>query len=192
MWFVVWVMMMSAYRSVLPFSAQYEETQAAISGGAAQEAATVARWRVWRDSQGRLRQEVNWLADSSESIRLAIIIDPSSGRMALIDVASGKALDEGSSALGSLPEGLASLGMTPEGGGTGTPATVPLGDRLIEGQQARGERLILEDRTVEIWRSPALIDFPLLIRTTTATEERTRRLFDIEFIEPDPSLFKIP
>jgi hypothetical protein len=177
-----------------PFQADYEDVVVRTAADGRREETREVQ-RLYKDGRGRWRYEVTRRSPSGETERYALLADYTSWRVVLVDLASGQVLD--SKAGLSFPPfsvpGQSAAGMrTPPSGPTGPgvpPRIDDLGERSIEGIQAHGSRVTTSSEVVEIWNAAAIDQPPLLIQTHRPGEERTQRLFNVRFGEPDPALF---
>jgi hypothetical protein len=179
-------------RRSVAFQAELEKSQVTGDPGHP-EAKSAEKWKLYRDGRGRTRNEMAEPLPTGE--RFAFIIDPSIPRVQLIEVSSGDVAGTRGD-----PPFLADKGSPSAPSGGGTPGTVAsskplrtedLGERTIEGLACRGERLIFDDGSMEVWTSPLLVDHPVLVRADRGGVHRVERLFNIRFGEPDPALFDV-
>lgn len=144
------------------------------------------RWRIYRDRRGRTRFELP--AEGS-----GLLVDPGTGRVALLDLASGEAIHHAAPEAARAPvkppphvPGAANWPRWPQ---EGPPLVVELEPVVVDGIVGRGRRLTFRDGVVETWQSAELPDPAILTRCRTGTEEYEARLFNIRLGETDPGLF---
>jgi|GEM_PF-6135210 len=189
------IMSMSDFKhgnTATPFQAQYEEIILNNRGShAAQETKTGA---VYHDAAGRVRTEEFSETTPGGLITIAEIYDPVAQMMYVLDTGSKivllkQSLPNDSSGFLALTVGSTSAYAIPiESPYIGE----DLGHREIEGVLCHGHRINRsETNVIEYWYSDKLQEF-LLLRSVDRNEEWTRRIFNIQFAEPDNILFTVP
>lgn len=171
----------------LPFQARYEQIcrKTTPDGQVLQETIAGA---VFRDKDGRIRKELRLPDAPGEEITLALLADPFTESLYILDTQSRTYLIE------KFP---ASLRDTNDESrfAANTDLSVlddeHLGEREFEGLLCYGRRGYLDDAVVEFWYSDDLKEI-VLEKRTAQDEDNTLRLFEIHRVEPDSELFSVP
>jgi hypothetical protein len=176
-----------------PIQVQIEEVHILQGGSDASTRRIHERLYIDREGRGRHERTREML---DKAIRVADILDPVARLSFEIDLDSGAVLRH--RVLG------ARRGSTRDAGsaaGEPNPEILPspiarsradLGVREIESFACYGRGEVLPDGVkIEYWFSPD-VGLPLLEKKVSAHEEVTRRLFDIQLVDPDPELFVEP
>lgn len=169
-----------------PFQAEFEQLTVMKLPGAASQRFRV-RGTVYRDSNNRRRQDMQLDIGPGQTLDLAYIHDPVGHVVYVLDVANRVATSErlkngarpGNDLFGSRSES------PHDRKSKGEPA------RQIEGLLCRRYKTIQTDgATVESWFSDELMEV-VVEKLVSNTRERTTRLFNIQRVEPDSSLFSL-
>ncbi|HET9712519.1 MAG TPA: ankyrin repeat domain-containing protein [Pyrinomonadaceae bacterium] len=170
-----------------PFQARYEQIcrKKTPEGQVLQETIVGA---VFRDKDGRLRKELRLPDAPGEGITLALLADPLTESIYILDTQSRTFLRQG------LPATLrdtnhASMFAVNKDFSVVDDEHLGVQDR--EGLSCHGHRGRLNDAVVEFWYSDELMEI-VLEKRTAPDEDTTLRLFDIRRVEPDSELFNIP
>lgn len=191
-----------------PFSAEaVDETVQKLEGGGVIE--KTRRTRLYRDSQGRTREEILGRTDddngpgSSLVVVRTLISDPNAGFLYLINPRKRVFEQAASPWRDGRSEADREEDRREEDARDGSGA-VSLGKRTIEGVEAEGWRRtrvieagrIGNDREIQVvserWRSPELQVEVLRTESDPRRGTTTRRLTNIQRIEPLPALFEPP
>jgi len=179
----------------VPFEADFEEVLVIRHpGGTRTEDRQLSR--LFRDSQGRLRQEYILAGPNGELVAAAATLtDFSTGRFRVIDLKAGGLLGqlrlprnaaELTEVASSTRMALTASSTSPSGQRA---KEEDLGERDIEGLRARGSRTKEANTVTEVWTALRIDQPNLLLRITSPDREQVKRLFNIRFQEPDPALF---
>jgi hypothetical protein len=167
-----------------PFKADYEQvvTKKAPNGPASQQLKTGT---ICRDSEGRSRNEISQEIAPGVSLRIAVIFDPSSRTLYVLEEQSKTVTEM------HMPEVAAAVSPEPGLQARRELRSQDLGEKQIEGLVCQGRRIEQGDSVVEYWYSPELMKV-LFEKRVSDYEESTSRLFNIRRIEPDRELFNVP
>lgn len=170
-----------------PIQAQYEHK--VVKQVAGNLATRTISGRVYRDSFGRTRKEIRLELAPKVVLDLAYIYDPVAKRSYILNITNRTVTEESFRSMDEiLPSDVPKI-MQERAFGRRTES---LGEKDIGGIKCRGYRIqTAVDVELEYWLSNDLLDV-ILEKKTSAGEESTRLLFNINHSEPAEDLFSIP